>query len=184
MFPDLIYAENLDDSIGRWTLYIAENSSSSKFYAELSLVVNGINNMKMEKVKEASNFYQLIFKSISVTRKVFIEEIATTPDFIANLNYLSTEDGGRTGFAHIGYRPLVKFPFSKYYTSGEQIFLDRDKVFPGEDVKAQIRIIDKITFRGALEVGMAFEFCEFPNKPVGTGQILEIHNNELKKSSC
>ncbi|MCZ4410666.1 hypothetical protein O3Q51_17755 [Cryomorphaceae bacterium 1068] len=183
-FPDLIYSENLDESIARWARYIAENSSTSEFYAELSSTVNKRNDMKMEKVAGAANFYQLTFKSTIDTRKVFIEEIDITPDFIANLKYLSTEDGGRRGFANIGYRPLVKFPFSKYYTSGEQIFSDREKVFPGETIKAQIRMVDKVSYKGCLEVGMEFEFCESPTMPVGKGEILEIHNDELKKPAA
>jgi len=81
-----------------------------------------------------------------------------------------------------GYRPHIRFPFSKNLTSGEQIFWDRDIVFPGETVRAQIRILDHKTFKNALHEGIEFEFCEGANV-VGTGLIVEVRNDELKKAS-
>jgi hypothetical protein len=67
-------------------------------------------------------------------------------------------------------------------TSGEQIFWDRDIVFPGEAVRAQMRILDHETFKNALYDGIEFEFCEGANV-IGTGKIVEVRNDDLKKAS-
>ena len=62
-------------------------------------------------------------------------------DFIATLTYLTTEQGGRQTPAFPGYRPQVKFDFSEMQTSGQQTFIDRKIVYPGDTVEAEIRKI-------------------------------------------
>ncbi|MEO1216813.1 MAG: hypothetical protein AAFY45_25040 [Bacteroidota bacterium] len=103
-------------------------------------------------------------------------------DFIAHLTYLSTEEGGRITPALPGYRPHIKFLFSKNMTSGQQIFLDKKMVYPGESVTAEIAIIDHVTFKHELSVGLGFEFLEGA-RLIGRGIILEILNEELLKPS-
>ena len=103
------------------------------------------------------------------------------PDFIAKLKYRTTEQGGRMSYAASGYRPHVKFPWSNAMTSGEQIFMDRKKVYPGDTVKAWITILDHVTFKNSLIVGQEFEFRE-GFRTIGTGEILEILNSDLQKS--
>jgi translation elongation factor EF-Tu-like GTPase len=61
------------------------------------------------------------------------------PDFIAVLTYLSAEEGGRKTPARSRYRPGIKFPFSSMQTSGQQIFIGTDIVYPGETVEAEIK---------------------------------------------
>lgn len=77
------------------------------------------------------------------------------------------------------YRPQIKFDFDEMQTSGEQTFIDKDTVYPGEEVKAAIRLAGVIYFRGRLAEGMLFEFLEGP-RVIGTGKILEILNDTLK----
>jgi len=100
-------------------------------------------------------------------------------DFIARLKYRTTEEGGRRTPAVSGYRPAVKFPFSDLLTSGQQIFLDKEKVYPGDTVTAEISIISIDHFKYKLSVGQRFDFREGPNI-IGTGEIIEITNEDLK----
>jgi hypothetical protein len=63
-------------------------------------------------------------------------------DLIATLTYLTPEQGGRsTPVFPTGYRPQVKFDFDEMQTSGQQTFIDRKIVFPGDTVEAEIKII-------------------------------------------
>jgi len=98
------------------------------------------------------------------------------PDFIAILNYKLAEEGGRKTPAHTGYRPAIKFNFSDKQTTGQQTFINRDLVYPGESVKAAIKIASPNLFEKSLAEGMVFEFKE-GQVIIGTGQIIEIINN-------
>ena len=101
-------------------------------------------------------------------------------DFIAELQYKTTEQGGRKTPAFSGYRPGVKFAFSEMQTSGQQIFIGKDRVYPGDKVTAEIAILATAYFAGLLELGMPFDFRE-GSTIMGTGVILEILNPILKK---
>lgn len=103
------------------------------------------------------------------------------PDFIAILKYRTAEEGGRKTAAHSGYRPDIKFPFDKMLTCGFQTFIDQEKVFPGESVKAEIKIIGTEYFKGQLFEDLEFDFREGANI-IGTGKILKIVNPILKTS--
>ena len=103
-----------------------------------------------------------------------------TPDFIAELKYLTTEEGGRRTPANSGYRPHVKFPFSKMLTSGQQTFIGKDSVKPGETINAEIMIMSPQFFENMLEIGMEFEVGEGPHL-VATGKLIEILNKDLIK---
>ena len=100
-------------------------------------------------------------------------------DFIALLKYKKSEDGGRQNFALSGYRPTIKFPFSEMQTSGIQTFIDKEKVFPGETVKAEIKILSDEYFKHQLCENLEFDFLEGPNI-IGTGKIISILNPRLK----
>ena len=105
------------------------------------------------------------------------------PDFKAKLKYLSAKDGGRKTPANSGYRPQVKFPFSKMQTSGSQKFIGTDIVYPGETVLAEITILLPQFFENQIEIGMEFDFREGATI-IGTGIIIEILNEtlEMKKA--
>jgi len=104
------------------------------------------------------------------------------PDLIAQVTYLTTEQGGRKGYAASGYRPHIKFDGRKELTSGEQLFIDKDKVFPGETVKAEIRILGTDFFKNYLFVGQHFEVAEASHL-VGHGEVLEVINPDLRQAS-
>lgn len=101
------------------------------------------------------------------------------PDFIATLKYYTTGEGGRRTPAISGYRPQVKFDFEEVQTSGQQVFIDKDIVYPGDAVNAEISMASPVIFKSRLSCGMAFEFREGA-RVMGTGQICEILNPDLK----
>jgi len=102
-------------------------------------------------------------------------------DFIAELNYLTTEQGGRKTPAMSNYRPQIKFGFDEMQTSGQQIFIDRKIVFPGDTVDAEIKISSTEHFANKLTEGMRFEFLE-GSILIGTGKIKRIKNDLLRKA--
>lgn len=102
-------------------------------------------------------------------------------DFIAILKYRTTEEGGRKTPAFSSYRPQIKFPFSEMQTSGQQTFLNKEAVYPGEQVEAEIAIVSIDFFQNQLKEGMDFEFRE-GSRIIGTGKIKKIINERLKAS--
>jgi hypothetical protein len=177
-----IYAENLDHSLKKWIDLINNPNTIGQYNSELKLLVNQSTVSPFQKLDGSINTFYLVFTSGLGHRTIYVNEEVIEPDFIADLKYRTTEEGGRRGYAASGYRPHVKFPFSNNLTTGEQIFWGKDKIFPGESVRAQIRILDHVTFKNALSSGMAFEFCEGPHI-IGTGEIVEVINMVLKKAS-
>lgn len=103
-------------------------------------------------------------------------------DFVAQLCFKKTEDGGRTNFALSGYRPQVKFSFTEIQTSGQQTYIDNKMAFPGDNINALIKLATKEHLKGKLREGSNFEFLE-GEKVIGTGRILLIKNDELRKAS-
>src|ERR1700744_1853392 len=105
------------------------------------------------------------------------------PDFIAELYYLTPEQGGRrTPFFKTGYRPQVEFPFSSMQTSGQQTFLNKDVVYPGDNVIVEIAIASPQFFEKQLSVGLNF-LCKEGSRIIAKGKILEILNFSLLKAS-
>ncbi|MCR9152464.1 MAG: hypothetical protein NXI09_00010 [Bacteroidetes bacterium] len=103
-------------------------------------------------------------------------------DFIATLTYKTAEQGGRKTAAKSGYRPQVKFDFEEMQTLGQQTFIDRELVFPGDTVEAEIKILSADFFANKLNENMEFEFREGATV-IGTGIIKQIKNEKLKKAS-
>jgi hypothetical protein len=101
-------------------------------------------------------------------------------DFIAELQYLTSEQGGRKTPAKSGYRPQVKFDFDEMQTSGQQTFIKKEWINPGENVKAKIKILSPDHFAHTLTEGMEFEFREGATI-IGTGKIEYIVNEKLEK---
>ncbi|HMR56752.1 MAG TPA: hypothetical protein PKC10_05495 [Cyclobacteriaceae bacterium] len=181
-WPDRIYADSLDNSLLKWIDLLNDPNTKGQYNEELKSLVNQSKVPPFQKLRGSCNTFYLVFISEVGPRTIYVNEDEILPDFIADLEYLTTENGGRQGYAFSGYRPHVKFPFSQNMTSGEQVFWDRDKVYPGEKIRAQIRILDHVTFKHALSDDMTFEFCEGP-RIIGLGKIVEVTNEELKKAS-
>jgi len=127
--------------------------------------------------------YFLVYTNGNKHQIVHIDKVNKgEPDFIARVTYLTTKQGGRKGYATSGYRPHVKFDGRKELTTGEQVFIDKDKVFPGETVTAEIRILGTDFFKNYLFVGQYFEVAEGP-RLVGHGEVLEVINTDLRQAS-
>jgi translation elongation factor EF-Tu-like GTPase len=99
-------------------------------------------------------------------------------DFVARLSYRTTEQGGRRTPARSGYHPQVKFEFSQLETSTAQFFLDKEWIYPGETVVAEMQMVGREYFAGKLEVGMRFEVRE-GSRVTALGEILEIRDKSL-----
>jgi hypothetical protein len=112
----------------------------------------------------------------------FYNEEFRKVDFIAELHYLTSEEGGRKTPVNSGYRPQVKFEFIKMQTSGQQIFIDKELAYPGEKVEAKIKIVSPDYFAHSLTEGMHFEFREGVTL-IGNGKIKYIVNETLQKAS-
>jgi len=101
-------------------------------------------------------------------------------DFTAILKYRTFDEGGRSTPAKSGYRPELSFDFEKITTSGRQIFLGTEWVFPGESIEAEITMLSPQFYEKKLYKGLEFKFKE-GSKIIGTGEILKIKNKNLKK---
>ena len=81
----------------------------------------------------------------------YYEQQLQNVDFIADLKYLTTEEGGRkTPVFSSGYRPQIKFDFDEMQTSGQQTFLNKETVYPGDTVEAVIKILSVEYFTNTL----------------------------------
>jgi hypothetical protein len=123
-----------------------------------------------------SDFDKIISKILDYYNSKFSEI-----DFLAELHYLTTENGGRQTPAKSGYRPQVKFDFSKMTTSGQQIFINKEYVFPGDIVEAKIKILTPELFQNMLYENLDFKLTEGA-KIVATGKIKKIINENLQKT--
>jgi len=106
--------------------------------------------------------------------------LTRSPDFIARLKYRTAEEGGRSNPAYSGYRPHVKFSGKSELTSGQQKFINTDKVNPGETVDAGITLVWTDPFKSYLHESLEFGFYE-GSVLIGTGIILQVLDKSLEK---
>jgi translation elongation factor EF-Tu-like GTPase len=100
-------------------------------------------------------------------------------DFIATLTYRTSERGGRNTPVSSSYRPQIKFGFDARQTSGQQTFIGRELVFPGDTVEAEVKMLSPKFFTNTLTEGIEFEIREGPTV-IGVGKIKHIINEELR----
>jgi hypothetical protein len=178
-----IHSADIMSSVEKWLNRIEE--LHDKVYSFDKIQVENIrtqflnNQFQIHFEKEP---YFLTYKADNRIQVVYIDKVKKgNPDFVAKLTYLTTEEGGRNGYAASGYRPHVRFDGRKEMSSGEQLFVDKEKVFPGETVTAEIRILSPMLFEKYLFVGQRFEFGE-GQKVVGYGEVIEIINTHLHQA--
>ena len=117
---------------------------------------------------------------------VFIHTLPTSTkkmlnqsDFIAELEFLTPEQGGRKNYVVSGYRPNIEFEnYPERETCGQQTYIGTDFVLTGETVIAEIGILSVEYFVKRLYINMKFTFKEGA-RTVGYGKILEITNQTL-----
>lgn len=183
-YQHLIYSADINSSVEKWLKTIEE--LQDEIYSFDKIQVENIrrhffnNQFQIHIDKEP---YFLNYKAGDRIQVVNIDKVKKgNPDFVAKLTYLTSDEGGRNSYATSGYRPHVKFDGRKEMTSGEQLFVDKDKVFPGETEIAEIRMLSPNFFEKYLFVGQQFEIVEGP-KVVGHGEVLEIINPNLRQAS-
>ena len=178
--------QNLTD-IGQFISEVSDTFGTPITASKLnSKRFNGINAWELESAASLTELLNLSQSELSIkdlnqlhTELVsYFEEAYSNTDFIAELKYRTTEEGGRSTPAFSKYRPQVKFDFEEMQTSGEQTFLNKQEVFPGESVTAKIRILGVELFKNRLEPEMNFEFRE-GSRIIGIGTILEVINSDL-----
>ena len=183
-YQHTIHSVDIDSSVAKWVREIEDLQDEVYSFDK-----NQVENIREQflsgqfKIQVDKEPYFLTFKVSDAIQVVNIDRVKKgDPDFIAKVIYLTTENGGRKSYAVSGYRPHVKFDGRKQITSGEQLFFDKDKVFPGEIAIAEIRIVSPDFFEKYLFVGQYFEFGE-GSKVVGHGEVLEIINPNLRQAS-
>ena len=176
---------------------IADFINELKNYFGTTLTIENITKKKFDghnawKLETGSSITNLIdisskfcnqsnFDKIVETCLEFYNQEFKKVDFIAELTYFKTEQSGRKTPVISGYRPQVKFDFSEKQTSGQQTFIDKKIVYPGDTVLAKIKVLSPDFFADKLEEGMKFEFREGATI-IGIGELKNIVNDRLEKS--
>ncbi|MCC7453111.1 MAG: hypothetical protein IT222_03005 [Crocinitomix sp.] len=183
-FHQTIHAIDIQTSVQKWINKISDLKNES--YSFNPTQVKNISEQfvagQITMQFDIKPFY-ITFKIADQIQFCYINELDKgQPDIIAETKYFKTEDGGRQHYTASGYRPHLKFIGKNLLTTGEQIFIDKDNVFPGDIVKAEIRILSVDAFTGYLYPGQKFDICEGP-RTIGHGEIIQVINDKLKKES-
>jgi hypothetical protein len=179
-----IHSVNIEIAVEKWLRQIEDLQDQIYSFdpAQVENIKQQYSNGQL-KVHIEKEPYFLTYQADDKHQVVKIDKVNKgEPDFIAKVTYLTTQEGGRINYAVSGYRPHVKFDGKKELTSGEQLFIDREKVFPGDTVTAEIRLLGKDYFKNYLYVGQHFEVAEASHL-VGHGEVLEIINPDLRQAN-
>jgi len=182
-FRQTVYAKDVNESLNKWVEKIKDlQNEIYSFDGDTVLAIQNQLLDKSAKVLENDFNHHIVFSINNIVCITYIDKLKKSePDFTAELYYLTAAEGGRKGYARSGYRPQFKIAGKRGSTSAEQIFIDKDKVFPGESVSAEIRILTIEEFKNQLYNGLDFELCE-GNIIVARGKIIEVLNKDLKRS--
>ena len=182
-FRHTVYAKDINASLNQWLTKI--KNLQNEVYSFDNEMVSAIQNQilgKSAKILKNDFNHHIIFSVKNAVYITYIDKLKIKElDFIAELYYLKTTEGGRKNYSRSGYRPHFKIAAKKEMTSAEQIFIEKDKVFPGESINAEIRILSKDQFKNLLYNNLGFQLYE-GDKIVAKGQIIEVHNEDLKRS--
>jgi len=181
-FSQTIYAKDIYTSLNFWLAKI--DDLQNEVFSFDKEVVSAIQSQiidKSAKILKNDFNHHIVFSIKDIICITYIDKLKIKePDFTANLYYLKTTEGGRKNYARSGYRPHFKIDAKKEITSAEQIFIEKDKVFPGESINAEIRLLSKDQFTNLLYNNLAFKLYE-GDKMIAKGQIMEVINKDLKR---
>jgi len=76
------------------------------------------------------------------------------PHIEAEIEFVTTEAGGRKGSAFSGYRPQFYYHGSDW--DAEQVYPDTEEVLPGDTVRTHLRFMSPKEHFGNVSVGMPF----------------------------
>lgn len=182
-FQHTVYSNDIETSLKKWIdLIVDEKNEAFSFDPEIAGKIESEydNNNLILNINNELPFVS--YRIDNTPQLTYIDKANKgNPDFIAEVTYLTTEEGGRSHFAANGYRPHFQIKDKKEMTSAEQLFIGKDKVAPGETVNTEIRILRHETFEGLLDKGTGFQLGEGP-KIVANGIILEVLNKRLQKN--
>ena len=181
-FHHNVYAIDEKTSIEKWLIKIEELKDFS--YSFNSIIVEEIKfqiKNRLGDLFKIDNGFYIKYLLNGTPQITYIQELKKKEiDFIAKVFFLKSEDGGRTLAVQSGYRPQFEISGYKYSTSAEQLFVEQDKVFPGEIATSEVRILSPELFEGLLFIGMKFNLAE-GRKKVASGEIISIVNQVLIK---
>ena len=80
--------------------------------------------------------------------------MAGPPHIEAEIEYLTTEAGGRSKPAFSGYRP--QFYYHGHDWDAEHVYPETAEALPGDTVKANLRFLSPKEHHGNVSVGMPF----------------------------
>tara|TARA_B100000809_G_scaffold245764_1_gene273049 strand:+ start:103 stop:744 length:642 start_codon:yes stop_codon:yes gene_type:complete len=183
-FQHTIHSENIEGSVSKWLVQL-EDLKDQVYSLEEEVVTHIITEFdsdRTELIKDEKLSY-LKYMIDGKNQLTYIDSVKKDlPDFRADVRYLTTEEGGRKGYVTSGYRPHFQLKGKKELSSTEQIFVNKDKVFPGESVSTEIRILWIEAFEGLLYEGLEFKLGE-GKRIVAKGVIKEVINQKLRKES-
>lgn len=99
------------------------------------------------------------------------------PHFIALLNFIPENEGGRKTPTSSGYRAAIKFSLNNEPILGEYHFMDADLVYSGDSINAEIILIDIEKLNEKIYTGLDFNFFE-GEILMGKGVITKIMLND------
>jgi len=105
-----------------------------------------------------------------------------TVDFVAELNFFRTNNGGITSFVPSGYKPMLRFMGKPELMLCEQTYIGKDAVFAGERINAKIKLFKTEDLFSSITQGMTFEFCNVKST-IGIGTIKQVINCDLKQDN-
>ena len=181
-FQHTIHAKDIESSISKWMIQL-EDLKEEVYSFDKTLVEHIKSEFDKGKIEliENNSLSQLRYSIDGKDQVTWIDLIKKDkPDFVAQLKYLTTEEGGRRCYVASGYRPHFQIEEKQYLTTSEQLFLDKDKVFPGDTATAEIRILSVEAFEGLLYEGLQFKLSE-GLRIVATGVIKTVINEKLKR---
>ena len=92
-------------------------------------------------------------------------------DILVEMSYLLTEDGGRKNPTWSGYRP--QFFYNNHDWDAQHEYIDVEKVYPGDTVKAYLTFMSPQEHFGKLKIGDHFLIRE-GRKIIAFGHVIEI----------
>lgn len=97
----------------------------------------------------------------------------TKPHFTALVTFASEEHSGKSTPVSSGYRAKIKFELEQFEYMGMQDFLEKELVFPGDVVTAEITLFYAGKSLDKLYQGQDFDFYENEDV-IGRGVITKI----------
>ena len=109
--------------------------------------------------------------SICSTHSSFLGNMAGAPHIEAEIEFVTSEAGGRSTPAFSGYRP--QFYYHGHDWDAEHEYLDAEKVFPGDTVTAHLSFLSPQEHHENVAVGMPFLVRE-GTRTVAYGVVTKI----------